>query len=133
MEKGKQANYGLLALRIVVGVIFVYMGWSKLGNIEQVAGMLETNGFFWPQLFAYVLAIVEFLGGLAVLFGVYLRVFAKLLTIILVVAILTVHVPGPFQGAFLPLSLLGGTLALMFMGGGDWMVTKKDCCCKMCK
>lgn len=130
MSKGsKCGSYGLLALRVTVGLIFVYAGWGKLGDVSAFAGMLESKGFFWPMLFAYLVAIVEFLGGLGVLFGVYLRFFAKLLAIIMLVALLLVHAGGTFQAAMAPFALLGSTLALMFMGGGDWMLTKKDWTC----
>jgi len=122
----KNTSYGLLALRVSVAIIFIFMGWAKLGDISAFAGMLEAKGFFAPQFFAYLVAGVEFLGGLGVLFGVYLRFFSKLLAIVMIVALLVVHAGGEFKAAMAPIALLGSTLALMFMGGGDWMLTKKD-------
>lgn len=130
----KNGHYGLLALRVTVGIIFVVMGWMKLnGGIEGFAEMLGDKGFPLPEVLAYLVAAVEFLGGLGVLFGVYLRLSAKLLAIVMIVALLTVHVGMPFKQSMAPLALLGSTLALMFLGGGKWMLTQKDWVCKPCK
>lgn len=98
-KANKNTSYGLLALRVTVGIIFIFMGWAKLGDVSAFAGMLEGKGFFAPQLFA----------------------------IVMIVALLVVHAGGEFKAAMAPIALLGSTLALMFMGGGDWMLTKKDC------
>jgi len=123
----KLENYGFLALRLSVGIIFVMQGWGKLsGGIEMFAGMLEAKGFFLPMMFAYLVAITEFLGGLAVIFGVFVRFFAQLLAIIMLVALLTVHISGTFAEAMAVIALLGSTLALTFLGGGDMLLTKKD-------
>lgn len=123
----KMENWGFLALRLSVGIIFIMQGWGKLnGGIEMFAGMLESKGFFLPMLFAYLVAITEFLGGLAIIFGVFVRFFAQLLAIIMLVALLTVHLSGPFAGAMAVIALLGSTLALTFLGGGNLLLTKKD-------
>jgi len=127
-KANKSTSYGLLALRVTAGLIFIMAGWGKLADISMFAGMLEVKGFFMPQALAYLVAAVEFLGGLAILFGAYLRFAAKLLAIVMIVALLVVHAGGPFTEAIPALSLLGSSLALMFMGGGDWMLTKKDWC-----
>lgn len=125
-------NTGLLALRIVVGIVFIRHGWMKIQDIEPVVQMLGNIGFPLPIFFAWLLALVEFLGGLAVLLGVYLRCAAKLLAIDMVLALLLVHTKMSFGQAELPLVLLGASIALYALGGGAWMLTKKDCTCKMC-
>ncbi len=126
MFRNNAENYGFLALRVSVGIVFVIMGWSKLTNIEMISGMLASKGFFWPMLWGYVVALTEFLGGLGVLFGVFVRFFAQLLAIVMIVALLLVHVGGPFAQAMAPIALLGSTVALAFLGGGKWVATKKD-------
>lgn len=126
-------NTGLLALRIVVGIVFIRHGWMKLQDMEPVIGMVGNLGFPLPVFFAWVLALVEFLGGLAVLLGVYLRCAAKLLAIDMILALLLVHTKMSLGQAEFPLVLLGASIALYAFGGGAWMLTKKDCSCTLCK
>lgn len=128
-------NVGLLALRIAVGVIFMYMGYLKLGPGHNLAtgmfaGMgLPGGGNFW----AYFVGTLEFVGGAMVILGAYARYAAAWLAVIMVVAMLTVHRGGPFVGYFLPLSVLGGCLALLGTGAGRYRLLKAECCCKTCK
>lgn len=124
-------HIGLLALRISVGFIFIMMGWGKLTGIEGVVGMLSSLGFPAVGFFAYLLGIVEFIGGFAILFGVYTQVVAGILAVVMVVALLTAHRGQPLQGAFLAISMLGSTLALWGTGAGKYRIlqSKSECAC----
>lgn len=135
IKEEKLKNIGFLALRLSVGIIFVVAGWSKLTGIEGVTGLMGKIGLPGPLFWAYLVAIVEFLGGLAVIFGVYLRCFAKLLAVIMLVALLTVKVQAGFSAARLDIALLGSTIALTTLGGGTWQLIKKECFdwCAVCK
>jgi putative oxidoreductase len=72
-------------------------------------------------LWAWVVGLVEFFGGLALILGVLTRYAALLLAVNMLVAIVTVHLP---HGFFLPrgyefaLSLLGANAALLLGGAG---------------
>lgn len=128
-------NWGLLLLRIAVGVVFIYHGWGKLHGIEQTAGFFGNIGIPAAGFMAWVVALVEFLGGIAVLLGLFTRLAAKLLAIVMLVALFTAHWGGPWKSAELPIALLGGLCALMTIGGGKWQVLRKwDCLpwCNMC-
>lgn len=128
LEAKQMHTWGLFALRLTVGLLFLYHGWQKLGNMEQTIGMFVQLKFPAAAFFAYLVALVEFLGGLAVIVGYQLRFAAKLLAVIMVVALLTVHVKGTFASAELAISLLGGTLALAGLGGGAWqLAADKEC------
>ena len=120
----------LLALRLAVGVVFAVHGWAKLGDVDAFAGMLSTGGWPLATFFAWVVAIVEFVGGLMLIVGIYARLAAKLLAIIMIVALLFVHTKLPWATAELPLVLLGGSLAIMAMGGGKWRLMKTECACE---
>ena len=81
---------GLLVLRIVAGLIFVMHGWGKLtGNpsIEMFTGMLGGMGIPMPMFFAWMVALTEFLGGLALILGIFVRPAAVLLSIVMLVAV----------------------------------------------
>ena len=125
MQSGKKnVNLGLMALRVSLGLSFVIIGWGKLNGLEGTTSMLEGLGFPAAGFFAWVLALVEFLGGLALIFGVYIRFAAKLLAIAMLIALFVAHVPGPFSEAMSAFTFLGGSLAIMFLGGGDWQLMK---------
>lgn len=125
-------NGGLMALRIAVAVVFINHGWMKLNDMNAVVKMLTGMGFFAPVFWAWLLSIVEFVGGIMVLIGFFPRVAAKLLAIDMIVALVFVHTKMPFQIAELAIAMLGASLAILGVGAGKWVVYKKDCACGMC-
>lgn len=132
MEKSGCAKYGFWALRLTVGAVFIYSGWMKLSNMDTTVAMFGQLGFPMAAFWAWLVALVEFVGGIAVVLGVATHFFAMLLAIIMVVALIGVHRKMPFQSAIAPITLLGSTLALMCLGGGPGQLWKKGCkngCC----
>lgn len=74
-----------------------------------------------PMLAAGVVTAVEFLGGLALLLGLFTRWAAIPLAINMQVAILTVHLKAGFflpNGYEFALTLLGATVTLVLQGSG---------------
>ncbi len=126
-------TWGLFALRLAVGLLFVYHGWQKLGNMDQTIGMFVVLNFPLAAFFAYLVAFVEFLGGIAILVGYRIRFASKLLAITMLMALLVVHVKGPFASAELAIALLGSTLALAGVGGGKWQLAQDKECLSFCK
>jgi len=124
-DANKYKDLGLLLLRIGVGVIFIVAGWGKLTGIEGVQGFFGNLGIPLPALMAWVVAIVEFVGGIMVLLGAYARIPYLLLAIIMVVALLTTKLGGEFSAARLDLMLLLTNLALFLIGSGKYSVDHK--------
>ena len=116
-------NTGLLFLRLGVGGIFIMTGWIKVSDMQGTVGFFASLGFaaFW----AYLVTAIELLGGITVLLGlgVYTRVFAKLLSIIMIVAIYLVH--GNPSVAMAPIAILAMTLALMCTGPGKYSLLRE--------
>jgi len=121
---------GVTILRIVVGIVFVVHGAQKL----FVFGLGGITGFFvqshipLPAIAAPVVTFVEFLGGIALILGVFTRIAAILLAIDMAGAILFVH---GRNGFFLPtgfefaLTLLAANLALAIGGPGEYAVESR--------
>lgn len=110
---------GLLALRLAVGIVFIYHGWLKLTGMEGVVGMMQGIGLPMPLFFAWLVALVEFIGGIAIILGLFNRIVTALLAIVMVVALLTVHAKTPFgPGVEFPIVLLGALIALHTVGPG---------------
>ncbi|MCF8720301.1 DoxX family protein [Nitrospina gracilis] len=83
----------LLVLRVSVGTVFVYHGSLKLfgpGGVNGFANVLGQLGVPSPLINAWLATLAEFLGGMALIFGVYARWAALPLIFVMLVAILTV-------------------------------------------
>ncbi|WP_206184670.1 DoxX family protein [Thermoactinospora rubra] len=113
----------LLLARLVVGVIFLAHGLVKFtGGISGTAAFFERIGIPLPGLAAPVVAVVEVLGGLAFILGALLPIFAVLLTVDMIGAIVFAHLDSGFWardgGIEWPMALAAATLAAGFTGGG---------------
>lgn len=115
---------GITVLRVVVGTVFLAHGWQKLFGIgfHGVAGFFGGEGIPLPFVSAVIVTLVEFLGGIALIFGLLTRVAAALNGFDMVVAILVVHLRNGFMkpgGYEHPLTLLAACIALVMMGPGS--------------
>ncbi|MGF1669583.1 MAG: DoxX family protein [Balneolaceae bacterium] len=113
-------DLALLLLRIGIGVVFIVAGWGKLTGIEGVQGFFGDLGIPMAGLMAWVVAIVEFFGGIMVLIGLYPKIPALLLAFIMVVAIFTVKLEQGFGPMRVDLLLLLMCLAIFFTGSGKF-------------
>ena len=117
------AKWGLIPLRIVVGVVFVMHGWQKVHvfGLSGTADILRWLSIPLPTFFAGVIMIAELVGGLAILFGVFARWFAVCLAIEMTVAIFVARLKGGFftpNGYEFELVLLGASLTIAALGTG---------------
>ena len=122
-------EYASLPLRIVLGIIFIVHGYMKLfGGIEGTTGFFTNIGIPLAGFFAYVVAIVEFFGGIALILGIFVKIASSLLAVDMVVAILVVHLSKGFLisngGYEFTLVLLGGLIALILLGAGELSLQK---------
>ncbi len=144
-SKENCADWGKFLLRLVLGVVFIYHGYGKLfGDMPGMEGftkMVGGMGFPMPVVFAYLVALVEFIGGIAMLAGVYTRYAGYLLALVMVVAIALAK-KFAYPLIELDLCLLAMSLAVAWIGPGSMVVMKNlpmdsGCCCgkdgcKMC-
>jgi putative oxidoreductase len=124
----------VLILRLFLGFAFLMHGSQKLlgafggGGISGVAGMLTKLGVEPAQIWAWVLSITEFVGGVCVFFGFLTRFWAAGLVIDMAVAILKVHVSNGFfagkNGFELPLAFGVMALVILLTGPGSLSVDR---------
>jgi putative oxidoreductase len=110
-------------LRVVVGIIFAVHGWQKFSNMDGTIGFFGQIGIPAATFFAYLVSIVELVGGIALIAGLWTRVAAKLLGIVMIVATLVTIGKG-FSMAELPLTLLAACFTLFCIGGGKYSMDK---------
>jgi len=118
----KNKDAALLLLRIGVGLIFVIAGWGKLTGIEGVQGFFGSARIPLANIMAWVVALVEFVGGLMVLTGYKIRIPGYLLAVTMLVAIFVLlsREDSGFGSIRLELMLLLTSLALTMTGSGSY-------------
>lgn len=70
--------YFLLIIRLILASVMLYYGWLKIRDLKANARDFEGMGFRPGIYFGTPVAIVEFVGGLMVLFGLYVELAAAL-------------------------------------------------------
>ena len=79
----------LLLIRIMLGVIFMVHGFSKLKDPISWEKFMATFGL--PKIMANAIALIEFLGGLFILLGVFTKISSIAMIIFMLFAIFLVH------------------------------------------
>ena len=126
MKKGMNPELGLTILRVVLGVIFVAHGLPKLtGGIEGTVQFFSGLGIPAPVIAAWFIALLETLGGIALIIGFFVTPVALLLTAHMLTGLVLVHasngfyVIGPGSGGIeFNLILAASLLAMVFCGPG---------------
>lgn len=120
----RQLSLGLVLLRIAVGTIFLLHGQQKLFamGFAGVSGMFSHMGVPMPGVMGPFVALLEFFGGIALILGLLTRLFAFGLAIDMLVAILLVKLKSGFSHYELEFLLCVSSIALLFMGAGDFSI-----------
>lgn len=126
------SDWGLLILRLAMGIIFLAHGWPKLpggpmGGPTGFGGFLKQMGVPLPAFFAWVVVLLETVGAVLLILGLGTRLLAVLFAVDMLVAILVAK-RGFMKVGFMAQQatgwefdfiLLAGALALLFTGAGS--------------
>ncbi len=122
-------DIALLVIRLILGIIFIAHGYPKffVFGISGFSQFLSQLGVPLPGLFAIIVALVEFVGGILLILGIFSGWIGLLMTINMLVAILLVKVKvglivppnQPGTGAELGLALFALALAVLVFGPGS--------------
>ncbi|WP_115718329.1 DoxX family protein [Gallaecimonas mangrovi] len=120
-------NLYLLMVRCCLSAVFLFSGVDKVLQWTQAQQEVAALGLPMPSLLALATIVVQLLGGLLVLLGVYLRLGCLLLMSFTVLATLLAHwplgAPSPIMALTTSLehvAILGGFAALMLLGPGAY-------------
>lgn len=114
----KVASFAPLPLRIVAGIALILHGLPKIQGIEQTQGFFSNIVGIPPEL-AYPIALLEIIGGIALVIGLATRIASILFIIEMLGAILLVKIDKGFVGGFeLELLILVIALSLLLSGPG---------------
>lgn len=128
---GNYKNFGLLIIRVGLGIMFIYHGFPKLAGgphkWQELGGAINVVGIhFWPMLWGLLSALTEAVGGFLLIIGLAFRPVCLLLVINLVVAALVTYGPGHNLGDAAHAIEDAITFAgLLFVGPGKYSVDKK--------
>lgn len=125
----RKNDIGLLLIRLILGVVFVFHGSQKLFGafggvgLEGFTAWLSSLGVPLASVQAPLAAGTEFFGGLALLLGVAVRWVSVPLLVTMLVASFVAHgqaFSAQAGGMEYPLTLAFVLAALSLMGGGEY-------------
>ena len=115
-----------LAIRIIVGVIFIYHGFSKIGSgYDSWINYITGEGI--PKHIGTFAAIFEILIGVAILFGLYTHLAALGGLIFMIIAIYIAHRKDPIlgeKGIGYQILIFILCIGLAITGGGKFSLIK---------
>jgi len=120
------ADFGLLALRLMVALVFVTSGWGHLTKAEE-----RSKSIGMSKGFTLFLGAAELAGGLGVTFGVLTQLAAMGLILLMLGAIqkkIFVWHTGFWgekaSGWHYDLMLVVMNLVIVFTDGGNWVLMR---------
>jgi putative oxidoreductase len=117
-----QNSAAVLVGRILLSVIFILSGFAKLTSIAGTAGYFGSLGLPVPTVTAVVVALIELVGGIAVLVGFQTRIAALILAIFTIATAFVAHMNWADMGQMINfqknLAIAGGFLVLAAFGPG---------------
>ncbi len=117
---------GLLLIRAAVGIVFFAHGWTKIHGLSGVEGMFV--GFGLPGATGVFIAWLEVIGGVAMVLGIFTRLFGAIFAIEMLVAVfLTGGVARGYRPHELELFLMLVSLGVAFVGSGRWSLYAMEC------
>jgi len=123
------SSLAILVGRVLLSILFILAGYSKLTAISATAGWFGSIGLPMPTVTTVVVGLVELLGGLAVLIGFQTRIAAIVLAIFILGATAVAHLDFSQAGNALMLQknlgLAGGFLLLAVLGAGAYSIDAK--------
>ncbi|CAK9889784.1 MULTISPECIES: DoxX family protein [Pseudomonas] len=126
-----QRDVIILLARILLMILFVMSGWSKLTGFEGTVSYLASLGAPAPTVAAAVAVIMEFFVAIILILGFYTRPLAFLFALFVIGTALIGHpfwnMVEPAKAAntvqfFKNMSIVGGLLLLSVTGAGRFSV-----------
>lgn len=115
--------------RVLLALMFVLAGWSKIGGFDGTVGYIASKGLPLPQMLAIGTIVLELAAGIALTVGYKARWAAAALALFTLAANLIFHnfwaMPAEqmrTQNLFFMknLAVMGGLLMVMACGPGAW-------------
>lgn len=120
-------QYGPLVARVFLGLIFIMLGYGKIGSFDGTAQFISSAGLPMAEVVLVLTIITELIGGIMLVLGYKTRLAATALFLFVLLAAFLFHFEFPAQQtAFLKnVAIAGGMLMLMVHGAGPLSIDNK--------
>jgi putative oxidoreductase len=115
-------DYGILALRVVLGVILIVHGWRKARNFAGHLEFVRASGFRPARFWAAVSIAAELGGGALILFGLFTQFTALIVALQFIAIIVKLKLGKEFGSYEFDLLILAASVGLLTLGAGAWSV-----------
>ncbi len=113
-------DWGLLALRVGLAVPLIVHGWAKLQGVDEFGSGLASMGVPAPAVMAWVVTLVEFVGGLMILLGLCARKVSVLVAIQFLYILFAVKDWAIGGKGDVDFTIMTMAIALCLMGAGKY-------------
>jgi putative oxidoreductase len=122
-------NEVILASRVLLVLLYVIFGWSKLTNYGGTVSYMATTGAPAPEISAVIAIAIEFFVGIAILFGIVTRPLALVMAAYTLATAFIGHHYWTMSGAdqlaneiefYKNVSIMAGFLLLYITGAGKY-------------
>jgi putative oxidoreductase len=111
------ASFAPLPIRIIAGISFIMHGLPKLEGMDKTQGFFGTIGL--PPELALPVALLEVIGGFALILGIATRIASVLFIIEMIGVILAAKITEGYVGGYeLELLLMAIAISLLLSGPG---------------
>lgn len=126
----KHREFGILVLRLGIGLMFIFHGWPKIaggaaGWMKLGMAMSYLGISFAPVFWGFMSAAAEFIGGILLVIGLLTRPTAVVLAFNMLVAVILKFSTGAGLGGASQAIEVGIVfLSLIFIGPGKYSIDK---------
>ncbi|MBC8732436.1 DoxX family protein [Paraburkholderia sp. UCT2] len=129
-----QKDVVVLVARILLMVLFVMFGWSKLTGFAGTVAYMTSTGAPVPALSAVIAVVMELVVGIALLVGFFTRPLALLLAVYTLATAIIGHHYWNMTGAmqydnmihfYKNIGIIGGLLLLCVTGPGKYSFDRR--------
>jgi putative oxidoreductase len=122
-------NEVILAARVLLVLLFVIFGWSKLTDYGGTVSYMAMTGAPVPQISAAIAIVIELFVGIAILFGIFTRPLALVMAAYTLATGFIGHHYWTMSGAdqlasetnfYKNVSIMAGFLLLYITGAGKY-------------
>ena len=124
----------ILVSRILLMVLFVLFGWSKLTGFSGTVAYMTQTGAPMPEVSAIIAVVMEFVVGVAIVVGFYTRPLAVILALYTFGTALIAHHYWTMSGMeqyvnminfYKNVSIMGGLFLLCVTGPGKYSIDRR--------
>ncbi|HEX8679177.1 MAG TPA: DoxX family protein [Chthoniobacterales bacterium] len=117
----RHRDYGALLLRLLIGIFIIHgvqdniLSWAQMKEFEH---FLAARGVPFPLFAAHLSVYAQFICGLSILLGAFLRLTSIIFIINFIFAIAIAHLRDPFPRMLPALMMIAAGFFFLFHGAG---------------